>query len=133
MSLMLSRKEMLELFEQGKSAIDISIIKWERGLNLAKCLNLSDEDDQERLFSALAYTENCALCEEHFNRNYNTCDGCPIAEYTGKSRCAGTPYSEFRSAMTDSNISNIIKAIEREIEFLKMIKCRMRSKIQSGE
>jgi len=118
---MLSRKEMLELFEQGKSAIDISIIKWERGLELAKSLNLSDRYYQEVLSKALSHTHNCALCEEYLN-NVGDCEGCPIYEYTGAKYCRKTPYSDFRKAIEASNISNMVLAIENEISFLKMIK-----------
>jgi len=45
--------------------------------------------------------DNCACCNEWFssyegiNDRSKSCTGCPISEYTGRSHCIETPYSEY--------------------------------------
>ena len=63
---------MLKKLEQGASPISLSIRKWqdienEKGRDLGQ--------------------ENCALCFKH-----SGCRGCPVAEYTGRRGCYGTPH-----------------------------------------
>lgn len=38
---------------------------------------------------------DCALCEQYY---HNNCDGCPVSERTGVSRCRRTPYERAQRA-----------------------------------
>lgn len=45
------------------------------------------------------YGDDCALCEEYVpTAGFAPCDGCPIAEHTGRPSCMGTPYGDARYA-----------------------------------
>lgn len=38
-------------------------------------------------------SNNCPLCKMFIRNQF--CDGCPVANYTGKDGCQGTPYASF--------------------------------------
>jgi len=44
-------------------------------------------------------SETCSLCIEF----YDTCEGCPICEYTGEDECHGTPFYLYRRAHSDED------------------------------
>jgi len=61
---------------------------------------------------------SCALCQLYPpNRNAASCEGCPVAEYTGKHECVNTPYHDFRASFS----SDKIKYAKQEVAFLKKL------------
>jgi len=72
------------------------------------------------------------LCTSRENP-YVDCTNCPIAEYTGKSHCDGTPYEslseiwteglcEDEDNLTGGNLEEIHDIIRQEISFLNKVK-----------
>lgn len=66
----LSCDEMKRLLSKGKKPIDVSILKWSRGI-------------KNKDWASLGNAGNCALCHVHtdiFGGNH-MCDGCPLRRY----------------------------------------------------
>ena len=73
-------------------------------------------------------TADCPCCAEWFHtygEDGETCNGCPIRDFTGLPGCAGTPYTEFVSAAADVDESmgpfwndDVESAVNAEITFL---------------
>jgi len=64
--------------------------------------------------------DNCPLCEL-FWYSPNFCDGCPVAERTGRPECEGTPYRDYRHAVADEDGESPKTYAVKELEFLKSL------------
>lgn len=76
-------------------------------------------------------SEHCAYCRAFLNAHAISCNGCPVAERTGKKGCRGTPWEDvsdlewIRMGHPDWDgpefHDELIKAIEAEYVFLAEI------------
>ena len=109
--------------ERTAQALEESIKHWERLLELAKVGTLA-------YFAAEGLgTDSCALCQEFYDEDSETCHGCPVAMTTGEWVCRRTPYREVMKAYlielnqavgySKSKPSNLVAAVNAELEFLK--------------
>jgi hypothetical protein len=57
-------------------------------------------------------TENCPLCQLFFLNC--GCEGCPVAEFTGRGECLDTPYDSYRKTRS-------IDAAKKMLVFLKSL------------
>lgn len=69
--------------------------------------------------------KSCALCALFFK---DGCDGCPVAERSGRARCVGTPYREldcatywWRMTRTSAERNAFLTAERAEIAFLRSL------------
>ena len=59
----------------------------------------------------------CVLCRQYYNSGMTDCEGCPIAEYTGKKGCNGTPFYN----VPDEDHPDFKRYCEEEVQFLKEV------------
>jgi len=87
---------------QITKALIESIAHWE---------NLKDGNEHDHKWTA------CPLCKLFLDKDPDTksCDGCPIAEHTGKSYCVDSPWILYHGSPTDINA-------QKEIDFLKDVR-----------
>jgi len=70
--------------------------------------------------------DHCQCCRNWRNIGDWTCDGCPVADWSGQAICVDTPYDLVDAEYDDHFWSETITektrdAIKNEIAFLKMI------------
>ena len=92
------------------TALEKSIAKWERVV-------AGQEGDMGAL--------NCALCLAFPG---SKCIGCPVSEFTGLSRCVGTPYETWSVLMMDRYAEQRVPesqeelaAAQAELDFLRSL------------
>lgn len=71
--------------------------------------------------------ENCAFCNKYIDKD---CRGCPVFVNTGEPYCHGTPFTGaayqyehikdcVKSDLSESDLENFYKAVQKEIDFLE--------------
>lgn len=67
----------------------------------------------------------CALCNLFLQE---ACEGCPVAEATGQTRCNNSPYMGVLDALdiwdseqSEDNSQNVKQAVQAELDFLKSL------------
>lgn len=100
----------MEMTARARKALKGSIRKWER---IVAGTGIDKGGD------------NCPLCTQFANeKNGWGCIGCPIAEHTGASDCARTPYSDWSMSLGYMNTADTPerkKHAKRMLAFLKRL------------
>lgn len=119
---MLTAEKVSKLLEDGKKPVDLSIRKWEAGLEE---VDTSEEIDMEVLRS-LQEWPTCALCHVY---HFGACEDCPVFKKTKMRCCNGTPFEDFDNMFAlweydeiEPEREELKKVIQAEINFLKEIK-----------
>jgi len=122
----MNRREMLRRLKNGEDALDISISKWE---DIIEYLESSKRISFRKINSLEGGIKNCALCEIHWE---NRCATCPIAKFTQKPYCRGTPYTGFSAVKTLLHKEKLLEYAKDELSFLKKLKCMNGKKIEKN-
>lgn len=99
-----------------KAALEQSIIKWEKNLQLCK------EDRHEDIGIS---AKECPLCLLFYDfENYakdNCCRDCPVEEKANDRHCKNTPYEDVIRHSDTHNYSAILEACQAEVDFLRSL------------
>ena len=87
-----------------REALEISIQKWEyiRDYNVRMTGGAS----------------TCGLCMLY---RHDDCEECPVAEYTGKILCRGTPHNIWMDLLAKNQTAKLSDIADEEVKFLRQI------------
>lgn len=98
--------------QKQRDALVASIIHWEDNLRKVK-------DNQEPAI----FEDDCECCAQ-----FPDCKECPVANYTGREGCLGTPwvrvqeqYYAVKDRGPESDWTLLVPAIQEELDFLKVV------------
>ena len=95
-------------------ALEESIAHWER----LYAIDPSGKDARKQYRTEGYWSESCPLCKEYLN---DICIGCPVYEYTKRSGCVLSPWSDAADTMDNPSV-NTKKLVKRELDFLKSLR-----------
>jgi hypothetical protein len=111
----MTAEEVEKRLADGEDPLDLSIEKYERLI----------EANFEDIGAWHIDSRSCACCQKYNDPN---CEGCPIAEITGRRICKGISYNDMKNAFVQTSRKRFFKYANKVFEELKGIRKKLKEK-----